>query len=216
MDFDELLDRYEKPVYNLIYRLVGDRDEAADLTQETFVSAFRSMHAFRGDAAEYTWLYRIAVNKCKNKFKNEDRRRNYEAMSLDASPADIGIASLAAPAEAPAEILERKERKRAIARAISQLPPDYRIVSVLRDMHGLSYSEIAEVAGLSVDVVRTRLARARGMLRQKLAHLFRRVATTMRRERQGETIPGVKPFEFPLHAWRLLPAREGMVCICPA
>ena len=83
MDFDGLVDSYEKPIYNLIFRVLGDRDEAADLTQETFVAAYRSWSAFRGESTVYTWLYRIALNLCKNKFREQDRRRRYEGPSLD-------------------------------------------------------------------------------------------------------------------------------------
>lgn len=171
MDFDTLVDRYEKPIFNLIYRLVGDREEAADLAQETFVAAYRSLAGFRGESSVYTWLYRIAVNKCKNKFKQDDRRREYEGLSLDTDVegADdrIGGRHFAA-LDAPDAALERKELKQRIEQAICQLPPDYRIVAVLRDLHGLPYEDIAKAADLSIDVVRTRLARARGMLRRKL------------------------------------------------
>lgn len=165
MDFDELVDSYQKPIYNLIYRLLSDREEAADLTQETFVAAFRSWDTFRGESTAYTWLYRIAVNLCKNKFRERQRRRDYEAqwvddgMSFDLPRRD---------GSAPEDLLQRKELKQAIERAISRLPDDYRIVAVLRDLQGLSYSEVAAAADLSVDVVRTRLARARAMIRKKL------------------------------------------------
>lgn len=177
MDFDGLVDSYEKPIYNLIYRLLGDADEAADLTQETFVSAYKSWGSFRGDSSAYTWLYRIAVNLCKNKFKERDRRRDYEGISLDdpvwsGSPASDSRSTLGDhvedPAETPDLALQRRELKELIEQAIRQLPPDYRIVAVLRDLHGLSYSDIAAAADLSVDVVKTRLARARGMLRKRL------------------------------------------------
>jgi len=169
MDFDAIVAKYEKPVYNLIYRLIGDRDEAADLTQDTFVAAFRSMSDFRGDASVYTWLYRIAVNKCKNAFKERDRRRARVGPGLDA---DLEAELVRGPSDAfePDAVLERKELRERIERAIAQLPPDYRIVAVLRDLHGLSYEEIARTADLSIDVVRTRIARARALLRQKLEH----------------------------------------------
>ena len=163
MDFDGLVDSYQKPIYNLIYRLLDDRDEAADITQETFVAAYRSWESFRGESTEYTWLYRIAVNLCKNRFRQRDRRRQYEGPSLDdASWSDDR------PSETPGGIVERKELKDMIEQAISRLPDDYRIVAVLRDLHGLSYADIAAATDLSVDVVKTRLARARGMLRKKL------------------------------------------------
>ena len=167
MDFDAIVDKYEKPIFNLIYRLVGDRDEAADLAQETFVAAYRSLSEFRGDASVYTWLYRIAVNKCKNAFKERDRRRAYVSLEIDAGFEAEQIAGADDVGE-PVTALERKELRERIERAMGQLPFDYRIVAVLRDLNGLSYEEIARVAGLSIDVVRTRLARARGMLRRKL------------------------------------------------
>ncbi len=170
IDFDGLVSDYEKPIYNLIYRLIGDHDEAADLTQETFVAAYRSLASFRGESTAYTWLCRIAVNRCKNRFRQRDTRRAYEGVSLD----ETGLLDHGATADGtamgadPREHLERKELKHHIEQAIATLPPDYRIVAVLRDLHGLTYEEIATVAGLSVDVVRTRIARARGMLRRKL------------------------------------------------
>lgn len=163
MDFDSLVDAYQKPIYNLVYRLLGDREEAADVTQETFVAAYRGWKSFRGESAEYTWLYRIAVNLCKNRFRQRDRRQRYEGPSLDdASLADDQHA------DGPDGIVERKQLKEMIEQAISGLPDDYRIVAVLRDLRGLSYAEIAAVTDLSIDVVKTRLARARNMLRKKL------------------------------------------------
>ena len=170
MDFDGLVDAYEKPIYNLILRLLGDSEEAADLTQETFVAAYRSWSGFRGDSTAYTWLYRIAVNICKNKFKERDRRRGYEGPSLDEDPSigDRLSGGTDAHDRSPDTLVQRKELKLLVEQAIRQLPPDYRIVAVLRDLQGLSYAEVAEAADLSVDVVRTRLARARSMLRKKL------------------------------------------------
>lgn len=171
MDFDGLVDEYQKPVYNLIFRLLGDREEAADLTQETFVAAYKSFSSFRGESSAYTWLYRIAVNKCKNRFAKRDRVRTYEGLSLDrenGESSELAPGAVVVP-ERPDDALERKELRQRIAQAMMSLPPDYRIVAVLRDIQGLSYQEIAAASELSVDVVRTRLARARAMLRQKLA-----------------------------------------------
>ncbi|MDH7602154.1 MAG: sigma-70 family RNA polymerase sigma factor [Armatimonadota bacterium] len=167
MDFNTVVEKYEKPIFNLIYRLVGDRDEAADLTQETFLAAYKSLSEFRGEASVYTWLYRIAVNKCKNAFKERDRRRLYIAQD---APSEEDLVQISNPVNAgePAAELERKELKAQVEKAISELPFEYRIVAVLRDLHGLAYSEISEATGLSVDVVRTRIARARAMLRRKL------------------------------------------------
>lgn len=172
MDFDGLVDRYEKPIYNLIFRLMGDRDEAFDLTQETFVAAFKSFSEFKGESSTYTWLYKIAINKCKSKFRENERRRVYEGPSLQESLNSEDSTVLGDRIKTdrhPGSEMERKELREKIETAISQLPPDYRIVAVLRDIHGFSYQDIADAADLSIDVVRTRLARARGMLRHKLA-----------------------------------------------
>ncbi|MCL4499187.1 MAG: sigma-70 family RNA polymerase sigma factor [Chloroflexi bacterium] len=175
MDFDGLVDAYQKPIFNLVFRLLGDKDEAADVTQETFVAAYKSFSDFRGESSAYTWLYRIAVNKCKNRFKQAGRRKKHESQWLetDENPESVVPLNLHAGSEYnPDAVLQRREMRERIARAITQLPPDYRIVEVLRDVQGLSYEEVAKAADLSVDVVRTRIARARRMLREKLAPYF--------------------------------------------
>jgi RNA polymerase sigma-70 factor, ECF subfamily len=170
MDFDELVDNYKKPIYNLIYRLIGNSDEAADLTQETFISAYNASASFRGECAVYTWLSRIAVNKCRSLYRQTSRRRERMSVSLDDSKVDLDSAPAVSsdPADSPHESLQRKELMLRIERAIAELPYDYRVVVVLRDMQGLSYQEVADVANLSVAVVRTRLARARATLREAL------------------------------------------------
>ncbi len=163
MDFDNLVDSCQKSIYNLAYRLLDDREEAADVTQETFIAAYKSWDSFRGESSEYTWLYRIAVNLCKNRFRQRDRMRKHEGPSLG----DIEWSD-DKPSHRPDGVVETKELKEMIERAISRLPDDYKIMVVLRDMQGLSYADVAETTGLSVDVVKTRLARARAMLRKKL------------------------------------------------
>jgi RNA polymerase sigma-70 factor, ECF subfamily len=175
MDFDQLIDNYKKPIYNLIYRLISNADEAADLTQDTFISAFTAAATFRGECAVYTWLCRIAVNKCRNRYRQTSRRRELSSVSLD--DANVNVDSVpgmsADSSDSPHESLQRKELMMRIEQAIDELSYDYRIVVVLRDMQGLSYQEVAEAASLSVDVVRTRLARARAALRKKLEPYLR-------------------------------------------
>jgi RNA polymerase sigma-70 factor, ECF subfamily len=165
--FDEIIDTYEKRVFNLIYRLIGDYEEAADLTQDTFVSAYRAYGKFRFECSVYSWLCRIAVNHCKNRFRERDKQRQYEDTSLDVSHESSSLI----PAEdgsSPDRQVERKELRERIAEAITSLPEDYRVVAVLRDLQGLSYQEIAEATELSLDNVKVRLSRARAMLRKKL------------------------------------------------
>lgn len=166
--FDEIIDTYEKRVFNLIYRLIGDYEEAADLTQDTFVSAYRAYGKFRFDCSVYSWLCKIAVNHCKNRYRERDRQRQYEDTLLDISD-DSSVSIPAEESNNPDQHVERKELRERIADAIMSLPEDYRVVAVLRDLQGLSYQEIVEATDLSMDNVKVRLSRARAMLRRKLA-----------------------------------------------
>lgn len=161
-EFDDLVDRYERRIFNLILRIVGDYDEAADLTQDTFLAAYKAFDGFRSQATPYTWLYRIAINVCKNRFREKKKQQELEIESADEAMTIAG-------GTAPEAVLQQKELKDLIEDAISRLPEDYRIVVVLREMHCLTYKEIAEATDTSEDVVKTRLARARNMLRQRLA-----------------------------------------------
>jgi len=171
--FESVLRTHHKKVYNLLYRLVGDADDAADLTQETFVRAYGAYPRFRGAAsAVYPWLCRIAVNAGKNKFKELSRRSAHEVVSLDGpvGDSDSCIQREAGDDSAdPMGLVQRQELESKIQEAVQALPVDYRTVVVLRDMNGLSYKEVADAAGLSMDLVKTRLFRARGMLRRRLA-----------------------------------------------
>jgi len=181
-DFDALFDRYYKSVFNVIYQWIGDHDEAADLTQETFVSAYKAIGQFRGESRIYTWLYRIAHNHCKNRFKQRDRQRSAEGPSLDAGAAletDGGADGIAPPLEvadwtySPAELFEKQELRALIDAAVNGLASEYNVVLVLREIEGMAYSEIAEVTGLTMEAVKTRLNRARAMVRQKVEPYIR-------------------------------------------
>ncbi len=174
-DSDALYARYGTQIFNTIYQWIGDYEEAADLTQETFLSAHKAREQFRGDSRVYTWLYRIAHNHCKNRFKQRDRQREMEGPSLDAGIAgDDADGETAAPREiadwsqSPARLLEQKELQAQINRAVDSLASEYRVVLVLREVDGLSYTEIAEATGLTLEAVKTRLNRARAMVRQSV------------------------------------------------
>lgn len=170
--FETLLHLYHKKIYNLSYRLLGDIDDAADLTQETFVKAYKAYPRFRGESsALYPWLCTIAVNGCKNRFKEMSRRNRYEVFSLDdqIDPDEPSLSlELGDDSANPAGILERKELENRIQEAVQELPPEFRVVVVLRDMFGLSYREIAEATKLSLDIVKVRLYRGRSIIRRRL------------------------------------------------
>jgi RNA polymerase sigma-70 factor (ECF subfamily) len=182
-DFDALMRRYQQPIFNLVMQLVGDEDEAGDVTLDTFLSAYRARDSFRGDSKVFTWLYRIAINHSKNRRKSKARARVHEGPSLDAGyeSADGGgeegssllESSLVADwSLAPETILEKGELRDKIRDAIDVLPDEYRSVLILREMEDMNYNDIAEATGLTLEAVKTRIARARGMVRRRVAPYY--------------------------------------------
>ncbi|MBW3625735.1 MAG: sigma-70 family RNA polymerase sigma factor [Armatimonadetes bacterium] len=172
LSFDELVIKYERKIYNLIYRQLGDAEDAADLTQDTFVRAYNAYGRFRGDSKVYTWLCQIALNACKNRFRQRDRQKPHLGPSLDEpfgdEESDSRLREIPDVSSEPGLLFERQELRRMVERAIDSLPPDYKGVILLRDVQGLTYHEIAEATGLTLEAVKTRLHRARLMLRRKL------------------------------------------------
>ncbi len=170
--FEDLFARYEQKIFNLILRLVGDYEEAVDLTSETFLLALRGLPRFRRQAQPYTWLYRIAVNLCKNHFRRKAHRARFFAFSLDQGrDGEQGGASqeIVDESQEPARLLESRELQREVEAAVAALPADLRTAVVLRDLQDLSYQEMAEVLGCTLEAVKSRLFRARGLLRKRLA-----------------------------------------------
>lgn len=179
--FEEILDRYEKRIFNLAKRLLGDHDEACDVTQETFVKAYRAMKRFRRDSNPYTWLSKIAVNTCRNRFKQRDRRRRFESLSFDEDLSAAGPEGSQAPArpataqsaDTPHASLERKELAGKVSESLASLSPEHRVAVVLRDFEGLSYKEIAELTGESIQNIKTRIFRGRLAMRNRLMPYLR-------------------------------------------
>ena len=169
--FDVLINRYSSDVYALLYRLTENPEEAGDLTQETFLSALTAIKGFRGDAEIKTWLFRIAINHSRNRFRWWKRRRRDVTVSLDAP---IGSSetkvheTIADKAENPEESVLVREREKALTRALLTLPDIFREVIVLCDIEGLSYDEISQSLGVNIGTVKSRIARGREELRRKL------------------------------------------------
>lgn len=176
LDFDALVAKYEKKIFNVIYRMLGDYEEATDLTQETFISAFRHYDRFRGDSKVFTWLYQIARNLCINRVRQRERQRGMRIESLDQprdGDDDDGMTrEIADWSQSPQRVLENKELREKLLAAIDALTPDYKEVLMLREFESLSYNEIVERTGLTLENVKTRLSRARGMLRRKLGPYY--------------------------------------------
>jgi RNA polymerase sigma-70 factor (ECF subfamily) len=169
--FDQLVLRYKDRVFNLCYRLVGDYEEADDCAQETFVKVYRSLKGFRFGSSFATWLYTIAVNHCKNRLRSLQYRFWKRAVRIDPlkKEDDPGcLDTIEDPAPSPLAHLTKKEREALLQRAIKGLPKPSRTVVVLRDMEGLSYEEIVDITGYNIGTVKSKLARARQMLREQL------------------------------------------------
>ncbi len=165
--FNQLVRLYEGRVYNLCYRMLGDPDAAADVTQDTFISAYRNLNRFRGGMFR-SWLFRIATNACYDALRARKRRPTV-SLSAPSDPDDDAPAfDIADAGEAPDERALRHELSAAIQHAISQLPEDQRIVIILSDVQGLAYEEIAQVTSTNLGTVKSRLSRARARLRDIL------------------------------------------------
>lgn len=169
--FDRLVAERSADVYALLYRLTEDSEEARDLTQETFLRAFQSIARFRGDAELKTWLYRIAINQARNRWRWWRRRRRDATVSLDAQT-DGGqetlYARLRAVGNDPEQEALARERENSLRSALRSLSRSYREAVILRDVEGLSYEEIASALEISVGTVKSRLSRGRLELRRIL------------------------------------------------
>ena len=157
---DELLARYEPSIYRFGLRMCGNEDAAREVLQETLLAAFRYLPGFRGDAALSTWLYQIARSFC-----IKERRGQHPTRSLD----EPGTAELVDPAPQPDARVHAREVGEALSRAIATLAPEQREVLILRDVEGLSAEQAAEVIGIEVGALKSRLHRARMALRAELA-----------------------------------------------
>lgn len=170
--FDQIVHRYQDMVFNLSCRLLGGYDEAVDLSQEVFLQVYRKISSFRRDASLRTWIYRIVINRAKNR-QRWWKRRIGEMTALPLEDAEsrpgLGLAArLASGDVAPDEALERKEQGQILHRAIEKLPFDQRTILLLKEIEGLSYEEISTTLDLPLGTVKSRLARARKSLRDNL------------------------------------------------
>jgi RNA polymerase sigma-70 factor, ECF subfamily len=173
--FKDMVEQYQDRVFNLLFRMIGVREEAEDLAQEVFVTVFKSIDQFRGDSKFSTWLYRVAANHCKNRIKYLARRHDRATSALDELAERESVAQGGGPIAAgridrPDAVLEGAERDRVVQEAIAALDEDHRLVVVLRDIEELSYEEIVVITGLPEGTVKSRLHRARLALKEKLAN----------------------------------------------
>jgi RNA polymerase sigma-70 factor (ECF subfamily) len=169
--FETLIDRYSSDIYALLFRLTENAEEAGDLTQETFMRALRSIKSFRGDSELKTWLYRIAINESRNRFRWWKRRKRDLTISLDANIGDSDTPlsdTLIDRSISPEDAALEQEREYALKMALLDLPDIFREAVVLCDVEGMSYEETAAALGVGIGTVKSRISRGRSELRSRL------------------------------------------------
>jgi len=173
--FDELVLRHKDSLFNLCFRFFGDQQEANDSAQDVFIKVYGSLKKFRLESSFSTWLYRIAVNTCKNRLKSLDYRIKKRMKRLDQqgnTHSDNPSPDMIDESSSPMIELEKRERSYLVRQAIDSLPGSRKMMVILRDIEGLPYEEIAEITGYNLGTVKSRLARARSDLRNRLRGVF--------------------------------------------
>lgn len=168
--FDEVMRRYKDRVYNVVYRYLGHHEDAQDVAQEVFVRAYQGLDRFEGRAKISTWLHTIAANLAKNRLRDGTRKGRNKGVSLDAAREDRPAAAerWTGTHETPEHAAQQRESEEALQAALNELGEPYRVVFVLRTVEGLTYEEIAEIAGCPKGTVKSRLNHARRALHERL------------------------------------------------
>ena len=167
--YEELIARYEQQLYGMVYRLLGNGSDAADVVQEVFLKVFRTIPSFRGQSSLRTWIYRIAVNEAHNHRRWFVRHCRHEVSIGEDDPEHAGpLAYTADPGRSPFEQTLASENRLLIERALTKINPVFRTAVVLRDIQNLSYEEIAEILQVSLGTVKSRILRGREALRREL------------------------------------------------
>lgn len=164
--FNQLVLRWERPIYALAYRVIGREEDARDVCQETFLRAFRALGGFKGQAKFSSWIYRITLNLCRDWIRRERRQPVAQA------PEGVDIVELASenalPVESVEDLVARRELGQAVARAMADLPEEQRTAIILKEYHGLTFQEIADLLECPLSTVKTRLYQGLSVLRREL------------------------------------------------
>ncbi|MEP7118361.1 MAG: sigma-70 family RNA polymerase sigma factor, partial [Acidobacteriota bacterium] len=163
--FNQLIKRWERPIYALAYRTLGREEDARDVCQETFFRAYRALKGFKGEAKFSSWLYRIALNLCRDWIRRQ-RRTPTVQMPEDADFAELAAAG--GPVESIETLVGRRQLGRAVERAMATLPEEQRTAIVLKEYHGLTFQEIADLQGCPLSTVKTRLYQGLSVVRRQL------------------------------------------------
>ena len=163
--FNQLILRWERPIYALAYRVIGREEEARDVCQEAFLRAFRALPGFKGQAKFSSWLYRITLNLCRDWIRRQRRT------PVSQMPEDVDLAEMAAtqgPVESIEDLVARRELSAVVEEAMAQLPEEQRTAIILKEYHGMTFQEIAELQGCPLSTVKTRLYQGLSVLRRQL------------------------------------------------
>ena len=164
--FNQLVARWERPIYALAYRTLGREEEARDVVQEAFLRAYRGLKGFKGEAKFSSWLYRITLNLCRDWIRRE-RRAPIVQVPEGVDPVDLADAQVS-PTESVEELVGRREMSKAVAKAMAELPEEQRVAIMLKEYHGLTFQEIADMQGCPLSTVKTRLYQGLSVLRRHL------------------------------------------------
>ena len=163
--FNQLILRWERPIYALAYRVIGREEEARDVCQEAFLRAFRALPGFKGEAKFSSWLYRITLNLCRDWIRRQRRA------PVSQMPEDVDLAEMAAsrgPVESIEDLVARRELSAVVEEAMARLPEEQRTAIILKEYHGMTFQEIAELQGCPLSTVKTRLYQGLSVLRRQL------------------------------------------------
>ncbi|MDQ2950266.1 MAG: sigma-70 family RNA polymerase sigma factor [Acidobacteriota bacterium] len=167
--YEELIERFQQPVYSMVFRLLGNPNDASDVVQDVFLKVFRSVGAFREQSSLRTWVYRIAVNEAHNHRRWFSRHCRQEVSMENERDGQASSVELARdPGRSPFDLALDNENRMLIERALTRINPTFRTAVVLRDIENLSYEEIAEILQLSLGTVKSRILRGREALRREL------------------------------------------------
>ena len=163
--FNQLILRWERPIYALAYRVIGREEDARDVCQETFLRAFRALPGFKGQAKFSSWLYRIALNLCRDWIR---RRRRSPLVEMPEGVDPVDLATEQGPVETVEDLVSRKELGDAVADAMALLPHEQRTAIILKEYHGMTFQEIADLQNCPLSTVKTRLYQGLNVLRRHL------------------------------------------------
>lgn len=183
--FNQLVSRWERPIYALAYRTLGREEDARDVVQEAFLRAFRGLRGFKGESKFSSWLYRITLNLCRDWIRKE-RRAPIVQVPEGTDPIDL-MDDQASPAESVEDLVARREMSEAVSRAMAELPEEQRLAIMLKEYHGLTFQEIADQLDCPLSTVKTRLYQGLSVLRRRLERRQSEEASLRRATWEGTT-----------------------------